>query len=347
MQGIHDRAYAHHIERLMVIGNFSLLTGVDPWALTEWMWANFIDGAEWVMLPNVIGMALHADGGRMATKPYAAGGAYINKMSDHCKGCRFNPKKRTGDDACPFTSLYWDFLARNEHQLKGNARLGQQLAGMRRLADLEATATGGRGAGQPGSRRDLIHPPALGCGRGRSARRHRISPIGSGNRCSPAGRDRRCGRAGRRQLVPAGDAIDEVRVGDETTSERNGVTALGEGLVRLSRLVTVVDDQRTREPLPTQCLVVDRPCRQTERVAVRELRADQAQPARRGMSPPDRRRGDRCRGCRDRSEADAVCAVDVRHGARHSTKKRIRPATDPPQSSSRWLVPVDRNWAGR
>lgn len=139
VQGIHDRAYAHHIERLMVIGNFSLLTGVDPWALTEWMWANFIDGAAWVMLPNVIGMALHADGGRMATKPYAAGGAYINKMSDHCKGCRFNPKKRTGDDACPFTSLYWDFLARNEHQLKGNARLGQQLAGMRRLADLEAT----------------------------------------------------------------------------------------------------------------------------------------------------------------------------------------------------------------
>ena len=104
VQGIHDRAYAHHIERLMVIGNFSLLTGVDPWALTEWMWANFIDGAEWVMLPNVIGMALHADGGRMATKPYAAGGAYINKMSDHCKGCRFNPKKRTGD-AVSYTHL--------------------------------------------------------------------------------------------------------------------------------------------------------------------------------------------------------------------------------------------------
>ncbi|MEM8708128.1 MAG: cryptochrome/photolyase family protein, partial [Actinomycetota bacterium] len=139
IQNVHDRAYAHHIERLMVLGNLSLLTGVDPWALTEWMWANFIDGAEWVMLPNVIGMALHADGGRMATKPYASGGAYINKMSDHCKGCRYNPKKRTGDDACPFTSLYWDFLARNEPHLKGNARLGQQLAGMRRLADLEAT----------------------------------------------------------------------------------------------------------------------------------------------------------------------------------------------------------------
>ena len=139
IEGVHDRAYVHHIERLMVLGNLSLLTGVDPWALTEWMWANFVDGAEWVMLPNVIGMALHADGGRMATKPYASGGAYINKMSDHCKDCRYNPKKRTGDDACPFTSLYWDFLARNEERLKGNARLGQQLAGMRRLADLEAT----------------------------------------------------------------------------------------------------------------------------------------------------------------------------------------------------------------
>ncbi|MEM7275365.1 MAG: cryptochrome/photolyase family protein [Actinomycetota bacterium] len=130
--------WTHHIERLMVLGNLALTTGVDPLAMTEWMWASFVDGAEWVMLPNVIGMALHADGGRMATKPYASGGAYINKMSDFCRGCRFNPKKRTGDDACPFTTLYWDFLARTEQQLTGNHRMARQLAAMRRLSDLDA-----------------------------------------------------------------------------------------------------------------------------------------------------------------------------------------------------------------
>lgn len=137
--GLHERAYGHHIQRLMVLGNLALTAGVDPWAMSEWMRVNFIDGAEWVMVPNVIGMALHADGGEMATKPYASGGAYLNKMSDYCRGCRFDPKKRTGDDACPFTSLYWDFLARNADELAGNPRMGQQLAGMRRLSDLDAT----------------------------------------------------------------------------------------------------------------------------------------------------------------------------------------------------------------
>ena len=138
MRHVHDHGYAHHIERLMVLGNLALTAGVDPWAMTDWMWANFVDGAEWVMLPNVIGMALYADGGLMATKPYASGGAYINKMSDSCKGCRFDPKKRTGDDACPFTTLYWDFIARNEKHLVGNHRMARQVAGMRRLSDLEA-----------------------------------------------------------------------------------------------------------------------------------------------------------------------------------------------------------------
>lgn len=132
-----EHGYTHHIERLMVFGNLALTSGVDPAAMTEWMWASFVDGAEWVMLPNVIGMALHADGGRMATKPYASGGAYINKMSDSCKDCHYKPSKRTGDNACPFTTLYWDFLARNESTLADNYRLARQMAGMRRLSDLD------------------------------------------------------------------------------------------------------------------------------------------------------------------------------------------------------------------
>ena len=135
---LHAHGYTHHIERLMVLGNLGLTAGVDPWSLSEWMRVTFVDGAEWVMLPNVIGMALHADGGMMATKPYASGGAYINKMSDSCRGCRFDPKRRTGEHACPFTTLYWDFLARNEQHLKGNHRMARPLAAMRQLADLPA-----------------------------------------------------------------------------------------------------------------------------------------------------------------------------------------------------------------
>jgi deoxyribodipyrimidine photolyase-related protein len=136
--GIEQRGWVHHIERLMVLGNLALTAGVQPEAMVEWMWASFVDGAEWVMLPNLLGMALYADGGRMATKPYASGGAYIDRMSDHCGGCRFDPKKRTGTDACPFTTLYWDFLARNEQALKGNNRMGNQLGSMRKLKDLDA-----------------------------------------------------------------------------------------------------------------------------------------------------------------------------------------------------------------
>ncbi len=137
MGHVHDRGFAHHIERLMVLGNLALTAGVDPQAMTEWMWASFVDGAEWVMVPNVVGMALHADGGRMATKPYASGGAYLNKMSDHCRGCRFDPGKRVGDSACPFTTLYWDFLARNAETFAGNHRMSRALGGMRRLNDLD------------------------------------------------------------------------------------------------------------------------------------------------------------------------------------------------------------------
>ena len=134
---LQHHGYAHHIERLMVLGNLALTAGVSPQAMTDWMWASFVDGAEWVMVPNVIGMALHADDGRMATKPYASGGAYVNRMSDFCRECRFDPRKRVGEDACPFTSLYWDFLARNEEALRGNHRMSRQLASMRRLGDLD------------------------------------------------------------------------------------------------------------------------------------------------------------------------------------------------------------------
>ncbi len=135
---LHDHGYMHHIQRLMVIGNLSMLAGVDPWALTEWMWAGFVDGAEWVMLPNVIGMSQHADGGKMATKPYAAGGAYIDKMSDSCKGCHYDRKQRIGPDACPFTTLYWDFLARHADQFGRNPRVVQQVRAAQKLADLPA-----------------------------------------------------------------------------------------------------------------------------------------------------------------------------------------------------------------
>jgi deoxyribodipyrimidine photolyase-related protein len=135
---LHDKAYNHHIQRLMVLGNLGMLHGVDPWAMTDWMWANFIDGAEWVMLPNVIGMSQWADGGKMATKPYAAGGNYIDKMSDYCKECRFDRKQRTGDDACPFTTLYWDFLARHHDRFVKNPRIARQVRASEKLSDLPA-----------------------------------------------------------------------------------------------------------------------------------------------------------------------------------------------------------------
>jgi deoxyribodipyrimidine photolyase-related protein len=138
MEAVHEHGWAHHIQRLMVLGNLGLLAGIDPWELTEWMWSSFVDGAEWVMLPNVIGMALYADGGKMSTKPYAAGGAYIDRMSDYCKGCHYDRKKRTGPDACPFTTLYWDFLARHSDRFSRNARIVQQVRAAEKLSDLPA-----------------------------------------------------------------------------------------------------------------------------------------------------------------------------------------------------------------
>jgi len=138
MSTLHDRAYNHHIQRLMVLGNLAMLHGVEPWAMTDWMWSSFIDGAEWVMLPNVIGMSQWADGGMMASKPYAAGGNYIGTMSDYCTNCRFDRTQRVGDDACPFTTLYWDFLARHHDVLLTNPRIARQVRASERLSDLAA-----------------------------------------------------------------------------------------------------------------------------------------------------------------------------------------------------------------
>jgi deoxyribodipyrimidine photolyase-related protein len=133
---IESHGYAHHIQRLMVLGNLALLSGVVPQQMVDWMWASFVDGAEWVMLPNVIGMSLYADGGLMATKPYAAGGNYIDRMSNHCKRCTFNPKLRVGQEGCPFTTLYWDFLDRNASLLAGNHRISRQLKAAERLGNI-------------------------------------------------------------------------------------------------------------------------------------------------------------------------------------------------------------------
>ena len=136
LTGINDRAYSHHIERLMVLGNFALISAIDPQQFTKWMWNSYIDAHEWVMVPNVLGMSLYADGGQLATKPYASGGAYIDRMSNHCKGCHYDRKKRTGDDACPFTVLYWDFFLRHEKAFVKNPRVARSVRAAQQLSDV-------------------------------------------------------------------------------------------------------------------------------------------------------------------------------------------------------------------
>ncbi|MCM2344004.1 MAG: cryptochrome/photolyase family protein [Alphaproteobacteria bacterium] len=134
-----QNAYAHHIQRLMVLGNFALLAGIDPAQVNEWYLIVYADAYEWVELPNVSGMILFADGGYLASKPYAAGGAYIDKMSDYCKNCSYNVKEKTGATACPFNYLYWDFMIRNREKLGNNPRLGMTY---RTLDAMEATKIG-------------------------------------------------------------------------------------------------------------------------------------------------------------------------------------------------------------
>lgn len=133
-------AYAHHIQRLMVIGNFALLAGLAPEAVQRWYLGVYIDAFEWVELPNTLGMSQFADGGLLATKPYVSSAAYIDRMSDYCKGCHYDKKARTGERACPFNALYWDFFIRHRDKLSRNPRLSMVYRNLDRFAAVELEA---------------------------------------------------------------------------------------------------------------------------------------------------------------------------------------------------------------
>ena len=135
-----ETGYAHHIQRLMVTGLYALLLGVEPKQVHAWYLAVYVDAVEWVELPNTLGMSQYADGGIMASKPYAASGAYINRMSNYCRTCKFSPTQKTGSDACPFTTLYWDFLMRNRLQLENNQRMKMMLRNLDRIDPSEQEA---------------------------------------------------------------------------------------------------------------------------------------------------------------------------------------------------------------
>ena len=129
--------YTHHIERLMILSNFCQLVGIKPDEVNKWFLTVYIDAYEWVMLPNVYGMGLYADGGRIGTKPYISSANYINKMSDYCQSCSFNKKLRTGDEACPYNYLYWNFMLEHEERLRSNPRMGRSLLGLRHIDQKE------------------------------------------------------------------------------------------------------------------------------------------------------------------------------------------------------------------
>jgi deoxyribodipyrimidine photolyase-related protein len=158
MRNVLAHGYAHHIQRLMVLGLFAQLAGVHPYRFHEWHMAMYLDAVDWVSLPNTLGMSQFGDGGRVGTKPYCASGAYISRQGDHCGACRYDPKASDGEDACPFTALYWDFLARHEDRLSDNRRMGFQYRNVERRREkgtleparqraaeiLETLAAGGR-----------------------------------------------------------------------------------------------------------------------------------------------------------------------------------------------------------
>ena len=132
-----ETAYAHHIQRLMVIGNFSLLAGLDPADVNEWFLVVYADAYQWVELPNVTGMALFADGGLLASKPYDSSGAYINKMSNYCENCKYSVSKKDGSQACPFNYLYWYFLDINRDKLAKNNRLRMIYNTLNKMTDIK------------------------------------------------------------------------------------------------------------------------------------------------------------------------------------------------------------------
>lgn len=140
VQSTIEHAYSHHIQRLMITGNFALLAGLSVDEVTDWYLAVYADAYEWVELPNTLGMALFADGGVLASKPYIASGAYINRMSNYCKHCAYNVKKTTEADACPFNALYWDFLQRHQQELANNPRLALTFANWHKRSDSDKAA---------------------------------------------------------------------------------------------------------------------------------------------------------------------------------------------------------------
>ncbi len=131
---VEKTGYAHHIQRLMVLSNFALIVGVDPQEIESWFHAAFVDAHDWVMVSNVIGMGQFADGGILASKPYASSANYINKMSDYCKNCAYNRRQRIGEKACPFNFFYWDFLARHQEKLKSLGRMNLALGNLLRIS---------------------------------------------------------------------------------------------------------------------------------------------------------------------------------------------------------------------
>jgi deoxyribodipyrimidine photolyase-related protein len=151
-----EEAYAHHIQRLMVTGNFAMLAGVDPHAIHEWYLGVYADAFEWVEMPNVLGMSQFADGGVLGSKPYAASGAYIDRMSDYCGSCRYDVKAKVGPTACPFNLLYWGFLDRHRERLGGNPRMAQ----MYRTWDKMDATHRARVLADAATVRDRLVPPA-------------------------------------------------------------------------------------------------------------------------------------------------------------------------------------------